>query len=220
VWLNNTDPNDVIEMSVQRQSKYPLFYGFDPNGLHSAKGLIVTTNNYPFNFVNSLPYHWIAPCFVAQRGSMHWTYNVDGYNTIASIKSVRLPQISGTVFNTNSAVASGSDSFNSQWYRSHVDVGCGGQALTSQWTNAGLNVAHPNMTLYRWQNTAPANVTAPATLDGSDRDYTQLEISLTNNGVSSHTKVWKYVGIGTDWGCYFFLNVPTMWNYLADPTPN
>jgi len=220
VWLNNTDPNLVIEASIQRQSKYPLFYGYDPAGIHSAKGLVVPTSNFPFNYVNVLPYHLIAPCFAAQRGSMNWIYNVDGRQSISSIKMVRVPQVSGTVFNTNSSAASGTDSFNTSWYRSHVDVGCGGQVLTSQWTNAGLNVTLPNYNPYRFQNTNCTNVTAPAIADASDRDFSQLEISLSNNNESATTKVWKYVGIGADWNPCFFLNVPTFYNYGADPTPN
>jgi len=220
VYLNNTDPNDVMSYTIMQQSKYPLYYGFDAHGLHSAKGLILTTSNFPFNFVSVMPYHLIAPCFVAQRGSMNWAFNVDGVNSISSIKMVRMPVVSGTTFNTNFAAASGTDSFNSQFYRAHVDMGAGGQVLTSQWTQAGLNVALPNYTQYRWQNTAPTNVTLPSSTDGSDKDFSQLELSFNNGSINVHTKVWKYASIGTDWSCYFFLNVPTFWNYGSDPTPN
>jgi len=220
VWMNNTDPNLVISLGVQRQSKYPLYYGFDPNGIHSAKGLVVPASNFAFNYVNVLPYHLIAPCFVAQRGSMNWSFNTDGANSIRSIKMVRLPQLSGSFSNTNYSQASGSDSANSAFYRLRADPGCAGQVLTNQDTNAGLNVALPNYNPFRWQNTAPANVSGPSSFDASAYDFSQLEVSFNTGARNIQTKIWKSVGIGTDWGCYFFVNVPTYYIYSATPTPN
>jgi hypothetical protein len=224
VYLNNTADANVLNIALQTQSKYPLAYGFDPNGLHTAKGLVATTTTFPFNYTNTTVYNWIAPCFIAQRGSMNWIFNVDCQSSIQSIRAYRTPSVAGTVSNTFASTSSGSDSANTAYLRGNGTLcqpGCGGQALTSQWTNAGLNVTLPNYTQYRWQNTAPGNATAPNSLDGSDKDFSTFEVSFENSGTTEKvkTKIWKYVGIGTDYGCYFFLNVPTRIIYGADPVP-
>jgi len=221
VYLNNTPDTNVESMAVQTASRFPMSYGYDPTGIHSAKGLVATTTNFPFNFVFNTPYNWIVPCFIAQRGSMNWIFNVDGQNSVNSIRMIRRPDLSGTPSNIVFTSGSGTDSGNSRFYLSRSTMGGGGQALTSQWTNAGLNVALPNYNQYRWQNTAPENATQPSTTDGSDRDFSQLEISFENSGAteSVKTKVWKYAAIGVDFGCYFFLNVPTRIQYPY-PTAN
>lgn len=51
--------------------KYPPWYGYDPNGISTARN-VGGTANVPFNWSHNTPYSVLAPCFIAQRGSVHW----------------------------------------------------------------------------------------------------------------------------------------------------
>jgi len=140
----SSDTTDAIVLYKSIASKFPLYYGYDPNGIHTALGLISGTNKN-FNFVSTAPYHWITPCFIAQRGSMNWSFNVDGQRPIASIRMVRKPDTSYSAASNQVIVsATGSESYNASLYQtSDAGPGCGGQAITNQSTQAGLNVVLP-----------------------------------------------------------------------------
>jgi len=220
VYLTNTTNSNPITILKQTQGKYPLYFGFDPNGIHTGKGIVTTGTTYPINFVNVLPYHWIAPAYIAQRGSVNWSFNVDSQSTIASIKMIRTPLLN-SFSNAVLSQTIGSVSSNASYYRLNSDPGCSGQALTNQYTQAGLNVQLPNYGPYRWQSTAPNSVSAPYGVDYANQDLSTLEVDLANTPAveSTNTKIWKYVGIGTDWSCHFFLNAPTLYEYSAQSVP-
>jgi len=220
VYMTSTTSSNPVVLLTQTQSKYPLYYGFDTNGVHTGKGIVTTGTTYPINFVNVLPYHLIAPCFIAQRGSMNWSFNVDSQIAIASIRAIRTPLITSVGFAVNT-VGSVSVSSIASYYRVHSDPGCSGQSLTNQQTQAGLNVQLPNYGPFRWQSTVPGGTSAPYGIDYANQDLTTLEVDLSNVTLieSPQTKVWRYAGIGTDWGCYFFLNVPTHYVYSAASVP-
>jgi hypothetical protein len=219
---DQTDTNSPVVMFKQSASKFPLYFGYDPHGLHSAVGLITTGSNFPFNFVATLPYHWITPCFIAQRGSMNWSFNVDSQRPVASIRMVRKPDSSFSAPSNAIFTATPTDeSVGAAYYlQNDAGPGCGGSGLTNQNTQSGLNVVLPNFTQYRFQNTAPSSVSNPTAADGSDHDWSILEVSLadTPSAEINSTKIWKYQSIGVDWGCYFFLNVPTRYIYGTFPT--
>lgn len=208
-------------------SRFPAYYGYDPSGIHRAFGIDVPASAFSYNFVQTTPYNWLAPAFIGQRGSTHWTFNTDSPLPLGSIQAQRNPQSSIIpAFNSPGMVPSNRNQA-AQFYFSQVGSQNGGAALTSQYTNAGLVVSAPNYSLFKFQSTNPANVTLPTNgddnsdTDGAGRDLINVIISL--NGANSailpkYVKLWKYFGIGTDFNLYFFLNVPTMYTYGSIPS--
>jgi len=222
-------PNLANNTSVRLLQKYhfgrwPLYYGFDPNGVNSAVGISNPGANFPFNYSQTTPFNWVAPAFVAQRGSMQWTFNVD---TTTQIRHCRVYRDTATHtvagFSTATAASKGTQSAQSAFYCLNADSGASGQALTNQFTNTGMTVQLPNYTRTRWQTTSPAQATALTNIDASDIDAYAFEIStcpsVETNSTTTQT-IWAYAGIGTDYGLYFFLNVPVIWIYAVFPTPN
>ncbi len=202
--------------------KWPLAYGYDPSGIHSAKGLVATTTNFNFNFAFNTAYNWIAPAYVGTRGSMMWQFNVEGSSPKDSIRVWRKPEggvSPGTVISNQ---IKGTISSDARFFVTNSNAALAGQSLTSQRTQAGMNVLVPNYNPYRFQTTRPRNSTQLWNTDASDRDEYQLEISLNTElvGESLPLKVWCYSSIGTDLGLYFFLNVPTVVKYSAIPVAN
>jgi len=202
----------------------PGAYGYDTNGINLAKGLVVTAANFQFNYSQQIPLTWILPAFVAYRGSTHWTFNVNsGANPVEHMRVLRTNVQGGGAYEASAASAYGTTSANAAFFYNATYAGASGQALTNQRTNTGLSVTAPMYTAYRFQSTAPANYTLPGYSDGQGLDLFRLETLFSTSGgapVPTASKIWAYNSIGTDFGCHFFLNVPTFWIYSAVPTPD
>jgi hypothetical protein len=224
VWCEPTSiVDDKYTVIRQRFTKWPPYYGYDPAGLNSAKGLLVPASNFNFNYCQTTVYNWVAPAFIGQRGSMIWTFNVDSNTTQNSVKIIRVPQNTGNAINTVTTFVGGTQSADARFFRNSTQAQASGSALTSQQTQSGLSVLCPNYNPYRFQTTTPTNATAPTSVDASDQDNILLEISPTTGNTPTDTtifKIWKYASIGTDFNLHFFLNVPVLYQLSAVPVAN
>nr|ULG00018.1 MAG: putative structural polyprotein [Marnaviridae sp.] len=205
---------------VKNFSRIPLSYGYDPTGIHSAKGLITPASNFPFNFCKVHPLAYILPAFVGFRGSTNWTINTGMGTNVSSIRVCRQwDQNVATVGSSGFSFASGSLSSNAQGMLS-LGEGSGGCALTNQNTNSGLSVQCPNYSPYRFQSTAPSRASKPLSTDGATYDLLLLELVTSASAVPVKKMIINmYCGIGTDFGAHFFLNVPAFF-YVPAVTPN
>lgn len=220
----STWANSALDLVILKKqfSKIPGMVGYDPNGINSAKGLIVTASNFPYNYSQPHPLTWLLPAFLCYRGSTHWTFNVTAPTAVGHIRAYRVNVAGGTAGETVTSQAKGTRSADAKFFADTCDAGSSGQALTSQFTNAGLSVSCPNYSVYRFQSTNPTYYTAPSTGDGSLLDQYQVEIFANGNkGVASDgMALWSYASIGTDFGMYFFINVPTFYLLSASPPAN
>jgi hypothetical protein len=215
--------DDKYTIIRQRFTRWPIYYGYDPSGIHSAKGLVATSTNFNFNFAHNTFYNWIAPAFVGQRGSMIWTFNVDSDKPINSIKVVKTPLTPGNAINVAPTFVGGTRSADANFFRNNTDPSCSGCSLTTQLTQGGISVLCPHMGQYRFETTDPKNATDPIGTEGSFDDNLILEISPTTGNSPVDTqilKIWKHVGIGTDFNLHFFLNVPVFNLFGGSPVPN
>jgi hypothetical protein len=202
-------------------TKIPPMPGFDTvGGVNTAKGLVATATTFNYNFTFLTPTSYILPAFVAYRGSTNWSFNAtSGATPIESLRAYRLNSGTGVAVEASSGFASGTPSANAANFLTYSEGGAAGQALTNARTAAGLSVTTPMFTPYRFQSTSPGAFTRPRSTDGSDRDSTRLEVLLGSSTLASNATVWTYQGIGTDFNCHFFLNVPTYWYYAGPPVP-
>jgi hypothetical protein len=227
-WVSaSTIPADTTHQYVMFRklfSKIPGMYGYDTGGINSAKGLVVPASNFKFNYSQNHPLTWFLPAFVAYRGSTNWTFNaLGGGQPVEHMRVVRNPRPSTLSTEIINTATPGTISANASWFYQNFLAGNSGQALTNQRTNAGLAVQCPNYTQFKFQSTCPTYYTAPTTADGSYYDQFQLELFLSGTGsgpTPANTILNSYVGIGTDFGVHWFLNVPTFWSYSANPTAN
>lgn len=219
--LGGTPSTDI---SIWRKTftKIPGGYGYDPHGINSAKGLVVPASNFPFNYSQLIPLHAIMPAFIGYRGSTHYSFNVQGRDAVGSVRVSRLNgRGAANTTETITSFTSGTSSANSAFFRNNLEAGAAGQAVTSQLTNAGMNISCPNYSMFRFQSTNPANWSFPTVTDGSFYDTYVLEAVVDGNTNTSAQEllVHAYHSIGTDFGLYFFLNVPTFYAYPV-PTAN
>lgn len=202
------------------QTRFPAYYGYDPNGWNAAKGVNLPASNFPFNFVNVTPWHLIANCFLAQRGSMNWVFNPSkaslGIVSRISRYNLTFPgyangYIAGATTTLNITEAS---------YWKNQRPTNAGASLTHTNTTAGHAIVAPSYSPFKFQSTSPGLMTSPGSLaskayDGSLYDTLSIEYpyDAINNPLTGVT-IERYFGIGADYTLHFFMNCPTL-NYLV-----
>lgn len=227
VFVPSTGNNNEVHFIIRnRISRFPMPFGWDPNGLNTAnKTLSAGTANFTYSHVH--PYNYISPAYVAQRGSMQLTVNVDATEPCNHVRILRTPNKGGansSISYSQQAVGTGSSA--SRFYVNNTDNGSAGQALTNQHTCTGLTVQLPNYTQFKFHSTYPGGIVTNPEYSASDIDGHMIETSWTAapNGTANpstsyiFSKQWRYYAIGTDFNLHWFLNVPTYWNYASLPT--
>lgn len=201
------------------QTRFPPFYGYDPSGMALAKGKLTPANSYPANYCFTSPWHFISNCFLAQRGSMNWSYNAyrgNGSVVIRVARDTGTFNISGPVWvpipkatNYSAAVRAGLIS---------QDPTAAGASVSVVQTSGGANVAIPNYTAFKFQTTDPRNSTGPAGVSSYRYDgsvYEGMKVSIPYTTGETDINNWqleRYCGIGTDYTLNFFLNCPTLFS--------
>lgn len=202
------------------QTRFPIHYGYDPNGWQTAKGVVATTTNFPFNFVQTTPWHLISNCFIAQRGSMIWTYNpskqslglvsrVTRYNY--AFPGMTNDYVSGVTTNANITECS--------IWKSGTATNAG-SSLTHTSTTNGHSVLAPSYSAFKFQTTSPGAASSPGSTTSVQYDgsvYDSLVVEYPYDATSAPltgVTIERYFGVGTDYTLHFFMNCPTL-NYLV-----
>lgn len=233
--LNATTTGTGLQQFIYKFHKMPPYSGFDPNGESTATA-IVGTGTKKYNYVQVSPLQWVAPAFVAYRGSTIWHFNTNALTDDAGFDDIsvtRIPQYPGNNTQTisSSTLSATSASTNRSAYFQARSATAGGTTVTNQRTQSGISVSVPNYSNYLFQSTNPGNSTNPtgtttsAAYDGSYYDVYSFNL-LTQSGTNALTstatstlKVDAYMGIGTDFNLYFFLNAPCVYKQTSWPTP-
>lgn len=217
---------DEFHILTGTHNMYPLVYGYDLNGIHSGLSGVTPPSNVPFNFVNHTAFNWITACYVAMRGSMMWHYNTRSPVIITNLTACRrFVGLSAAGYSTDTGVPTGSTvSVVNNFNLNNMPRGPGGMSLTNASTQAGISVDVPFYSNYRFKTT----YNAYRTLDNNPRIDTNNQNvyvsatvfpATTGSTTLSANKIDAYYSAGTDFTCFYFLNVPTLHVYNS-PTPN
>jgi len=210
--------NSRIVYAASYMSRYPLYYGYDLNGINTAATGVST--NFNFNFVT--PYQIVAPCFIGQRGGMNWTINVMSSRSVGMIRAERrfftktraLYNYSNTVPDTANLNAM------ARIPMTLCANGGGGQAFTHQNIQSGLQINVPHYSNKRFVSTSPTYATLGYTYGGvnPEDDVVAVEVWLNpcdaNRNITSQeaaTSIYFNSSIGIDFNLFFFINVPTIY---------
>lgn len=197
-------------------SRYPVHWGYTSNGLHTARNRAGTLD-VPFNWVQTVPYHFISQCFLGQRGAIHWTVSgVTGSyvpfklrrQTAGAITSADVMPWSVTA---SSLTYSGSV-IRGQWTRSDDAAGC---AVANMGNSNSLNVSAPDYSTHKFHSTAALMGNAWGTDPASVNDALEFEYPAVLNATSMNFD--RYFSVGTDFNLVNFMYVP-LW-YVYDTTP-
>jgi len=221
-FTKSADMATNTDITIQRVTKhmFPLYYGFDVNGLDAGLKDDGTTNA-AVTYALMTPLNWFTPSFLAWRGSINWTFNVDtlnpcrhfrvyrigGGNTLATNKATTTTVFAGGSLTTSGDIANvlaGSPS------------GVSGSVLTNQLTQAGLTVQLPMYTAYKYYPTAWQSITSDTEIDTSlNRFAVEYSMQMTNVGKYGQM-LWAYCSAGTDFSLVQFQFVPVVYTRLVE----
>lgn len=218
IFVTNDNTNKFLIVS-STTGRLPIYYGYDPNGVHTARNQ-ANTLTVPFNWVKVTPYAWVSRMFVGQRGSFIWHINSDtrGAGTVP-LQTMRVTMSPGTrnagQYNVNNTVAVGTASSYYKWQYDAPSLGASGTALTNGWTQTGLSASLPLYQQFKFQFVNPSSAVIGSVNDGSDIDSVRITAlfkpSAEPSGSVGSTIIAKYGGIGTDFTFFFFINAPMVW---------
>jgi hypothetical protein len=206
------------------QGRYPVDYGYDPNGIHYAVLSAGDNDVRRFNFVNHTPMTWLAPCFKGQRGAVSWRVNFNGNEFVNSMNIVRLPlkaRSPGNAMDTYAAAVRTKWTQPAELFKEDTVQGNAGVHLTNQKTQSGCAASVPMYSRFRMTNTNPNTLVRGSAIDESNVDsmgiVVKMHPSTTNDANTNSIEI--YTSAGIDYTMFFFLNVPPVYTYAAIPQP-
>nr|ULG00061.1 MAG: hypothetical protein 2 [Locarnavirus sp.] len=212
---------NVWQIGYHNHTALPLQPGFDPEGQYSAKGLTATGTDFPYNYVTQNPLTYVTSAFIGYRGSTFYvvTCNNNGSGSTASnMRVVRdtdslAPEYGTlTTVGTNLNTTAKFFTYDNSAYESSA-----GQAMVQSNITNGINYSCPMYSRYKFLS---LDKTSPTNPDWSVDDREVFRFTTTIPASSSiKTIVYEHVGIGTDFNCHFFINVPTFYVYSDLPVP-
>jgi len=215
----------VLQLRGSEFNRYPMYPGYDPNGINNATGLISgTTKSY--NWCNYTPITWLGQCFLANRGSLHWRVNPLNPQVNCELRLQRpgnTVALSSAGYNSNYGGAT-SNNLASRLMTAASIGGNAGMYITNNRTLSGVSASIPFYSPYKFRTSAPTDAILGNAFDYSNVDKVDmLEIQTPKTSIAANAE-WNsanaynfYVGAGTDFTFVFFLAVPTLYAYSAVP---
>ncbi len=216
----------LVQLRGGEFSRFPMYPGYDPNGINVATGLTSGTNK-PYNWVNYTPITWLGQCFLANRGAIHW--RVDPLNPILNCET-RLFRPGNTIpltsagYNANYGGATTNNLVSRLGSAASIGM-LGGGAITNNRTLSGVSASFPFYSPYKFRTSAPADAILGNSYDFSNVDkcdfleFLTPKTSITSNADWNSGCSYNYfVGAGTDFTFIFFLAVPTLYAYSSIPS--
>lgn len=216
----------VLQLRGGEFNRFPMYPGYDPNGINTATGIISGTSK-PYNWCNYTPLGWLGQCFLANRGSIQW--RIDPLNPVLNTE-LRLFRPGNTValsaagYNVNYGGATSNNLASRLATAASIPMAAGG-AVTNNRTLSGVSASFPFYSPYKFRTSAPADAIIGNSFDNSVIDKCNfLEMQTPKTSITSNAD-WNsgngynfFVGAGTDFTYVFFLAVPTLYAYSGVPS--
>lgn len=215
----SSDPTTFIQEMRYPMTKYPPPPGYNNNSYNSARNL-AGTGPAGFYFTNMTAFSWIAPCFLALRGSMRWHFNIINHQNHgpASVSVYRDPGVVMSAPGVYAIVPSTGNTDNLYVLNSWNNLsnwGASGLALTNYETQTGLSVEMPYMIPYKFYINAFSTWGVGSSTDKSNADTYKLIVRTNDNTTNQDMGIERYCSIGTDFNAHFFLCVPQLFYNAA-----
>lgn len=222
--FSNISPTATWAVIYGNFSRRPCYFGYDVNGW-SAANKISAVGVHNFNYVSDHFINKLRPCFVGDRGSINYNINcrTSGFSSVY-IDSLALARSNLQAVSTNDVYLDTSMTTNLNNLAklnmlASAPFGYNGGSLTNQKTQAGLQVATPLYSRYKFQSTNPLTARLGSSDDESNADNVGLILPFkVLNGLNpTDLTIDLYVAAGIDYQLLFFVNVPTIWVYSTIP---
>jgi hypothetical protein len=218
-----SDTTNQFRIITNYHGYQPLYLGYDPNGIHSAKGTITPASNFAYNYVSPTYYNWMAWCFRGYRGSHTWHYAVNAPIALGNIKADRVnTAITAANYYTSTGLGAGPTRSATSNFLLNYLSGAAGCAVTNQHTQGGISVNYPMYSKYRFRTTDPASTTLGSSNDNTNLEAARISFNIapvSNTTLCAALNISRYHSIGPDFNFLFFCNVPSLIFYTS-PVPN
>jgi len=224
LFYGSPNTTDRYRVTRTRFSRLPLYYGYDPNGIHEAEGTITPASDFSFNYVQTTHINWIGSCFIGTRGSVQWHINSAGPSNISHLEVYRdAGGLTVGGYRTGFSVSS-SDTHDEAMYDLCVNNSAQGAGVSvlNQNTQTGLSIEAPFYSRFKFDSCAAATRTLGESDVETTGDSLELRVYTAPSADTSlqdplHNLVHFYVSAGTDFTFLYFLNVPSM--FFLNPMP-
>jgi len=201
------------------KNRYPLYPGFDPNGIDRTNTLV------PYNYVANTPFNWIANSFIGSRGSVHWHTNISSPDVLSRISINRYEEgILWTSYQqlVGYAIEPLTTSSEVGYSSAYLNRGTfGGLSLIDQKVQSGLSVSAPFYSRYKMRSNDKFHRTVGTDAQRSELDNLQTltDCSPVANQQAINITFHEYFSIGTDFNFVFYLNAPVVLLTIIPPNP-
>lgn len=222
VYSNNATTTAVSRMvhSMERR-RLPLYPGYDPNGIHSARNN-ANTANVSYNYVPWNSITWFSVCFVGNRGAINWTAN--NYSNDNMVVTLGRMDKDANALSASFAGSSSGTTLNENEIAREITVsditGMSGIAVTTVSTQSSLNLSAPMYSRFKFLSNSVTTRTLGSSVDDTTRDGIHLSaerMPTSEPTANSKSINYLYCSAGTDYNLIFFLNCPTLYYYDAVP---
>jgi hypothetical protein len=214
-----TVPSEALfQVTFERTPPLPGYTGY---GWYTFKSLVTPANTAKFSPSRYTPMTWMLPCFLGNKGSMNYTFNVRNQSGLVTDNATRVEAVRAegtktlgpfyTVFDKDSSISLHVHTSNYRWNAPSTSKG---SALTSQTTQAGLSVNIPYYHNTRFQAN-DLNTMYLSTL--SRTSGVTLYASKPIGTYDAGMVIDVYSGTGPDFDLLYFINVPTYYVYMSAP---
>jgi hypothetical protein len=197
-------------------TKYPPQCGFNSSAFTTAKALTGGGGTYGYNYVQMTHFAWIAPCFLALRGSMRWHLNLinfadHGPDSVAVYRDPGVTIVAPSFVDLVPGTSNTENLFLNSQFNNIVNTGTSGIALTNYEGQPGLSCEMPFMIPYKFFINNYENWLLGQAADKSNADSYKIILRGNDLALSQEMRMERYCSIGTDFNAHFFLCVPTVY---------
>lgn len=224
MFLGATSTDQLREFRLP-MSKYPPMVGYTANGADTAKS-VTGTGVVGFNYTNMTHFSWIAPAFLALRGSMRWHFNIINHRPHGpnSVSLYRDPGVTWQAASDATLVPSSSstnNTYKNSYWNNNTTIGGAGVVLTNYEGQPGLSAELPQMIPYKFYINSFPTWNKGSSTDKSNADLYKFIVKTNDNDANNDMALERYVAIGSDFNAHFFLCVPTVYyNAIAGTYPS
>lgn len=228
--------NDFAGVITVFQGIAPGSPGYDTHCYTQAAGVETPGSNYYYSYVKPTPLRHVMNMYVGYRGAIRWHYNVESCGQQFR-PNIKISRRTHSQIPTNNAYLEGVYTTLTNNHSEMISVlkyryartklsgsGASGGIVYPTYHQPGIAVEYPMMSVNKFYITDPRTALIGTSWDHSDQNTAIIEVIFGDtSGEDSKlgdTTMERYVGIGTDFNLFFFLNVPLMYfNAAAGNVP-
>jgi hypothetical protein len=208
--------------------RFPKYNGFNTlQGETPSVGIVVPASTFNATASKMTFLTWLAPLFLAYRGSINWTFipNDRGFGGGSgscgqfTVTRSRDARVGASLANTTATSVTGTTVASVALRLLNLSGGTEqGASITQGVTSQTIMVNVPDQNRFKFRYVTPHTTITGNGVDDTDVDSVVYDWYFQDAAINSTDKnvVFKYCAAGPDFNFFWFLRVPTIYRYSID----